>query len=224
MRTAAVETRNPTIVTLEMSGIALAGAATLFWVAWALMPGVGVTDPREIFDLVASRRTSVMVSVVVQLLSAVFYVPALLGLGSVGARMHSAVRWGVGLLIVGAMGSAADAVLHLLAYAMTAPGVDRAAVTSVMAFMQGPGLILLAPLILSFFVGGALLSTGSAREGVVSAWNPRLHLIAVAIAIAGGGLASAGLIPARAVGLATLAAVSVAQAWLGLSLARRSTR
>jgi hypothetical protein len=44
----------------------------------------------------------------------------------------------VALLLLGAMGSAADAVLHLLAYAMTAPGLDRGPLLEVMAFMQGP--------------------------------------------------------------------------------------
>jgi hypothetical protein len=74
------------------------------------------------------------------------------------------------------MGSAADAVLHLLAYAMTAPGLDT------MAFMQGPGLLLLAPLILCFFVGGAWLSVALARAGIVPRWNPLLHGAAVGVA------------------------------------------
>jgi hypothetical protein len=204
-----------------MSGVALVGAAALFWISWVLMPGVGVTDPHQIFELVASRRSSVVASVVVQLVSAVLYVPALLGLVSyraVGRRRG--VKWGVGLLLVGAMGSAADAVLHLLAYAMTSPDVDRAAVTSVMAFMQGPGLMLLAPLILSFFVGGGLLSFTLAAEGSISPWSPRLHLIGVAVALAGGGLASAGLMSGRVAGLAALAAIAAAQGCVGFSLRR----
>jgi hypothetical protein len=196
-----------------MSGMALIGAAVLFWAAWLLMPGVGVTDAREIFGLVGSRRGAVLASVVLQLVSAVLYVPALLGLSTTRTALRRpAVKWGATLLIVGAMGSAADAMLHLLAYAMTAPEVDRAAVTPVMAFMQGPGLMLLAPLLLSFFVGGALLSFALAAEGVVSRWSPRLQMIGLAAAIAGGGLASAGWLPARFVGLATLAAFSAAQA------------
>jgi hypothetical protein len=44
-----------------------------------------------------------------------------------------------------------------------------------MAFMQGPGLLLLAPLIASFFLGGAWLSRAFARAGVVSRWNARLY-------------------------------------------------
>ena len=204
-----------------MSGIALVVAATLFWTAWLLMPGVGVTDAGEIFALVGSQRSLVLMSVVLQLVSAVLYVPALLGLAATRtAQRRRAVTWGANLLIVGAMGSAADAVLHLLAYAMTAPDVDRAAVTPVMTFMQGPGLMLLAPLLLSFFVGGALLSFALAGEGVASRWSPRLQVIGVAAAIAGGGLASAGWLSGRVVGLATLAAFSAAQAVVGASLSR----
>jgi hypothetical protein len=204
-----------------VSGMALVSAAVLFWAAWLLMPGVGVTDPNQIFELVASQRSSVAASVVFQLASAVLYAPALLNLSATRtAKRRRAVKWGAGLLIVGAMGSAADAVLHLLAYAMTAPDVDRAAVTPVMAFMQGPGLILLAPLLLSFFVGGALLSFALAGEGVASRWSPRLQVIGVAAAIAGGGLVSAGWLSGRVVGLAALAAFSAAQALIGASLER----
>lgn len=207
-----------------MSGVLLMLAAVLFWLAWLLMPGVGVTDPAQIFELVSSHRWLVAISVVVQLISAVLYVPALLGIVQ-DAELGRArlVRWGAGLLLVGAMGSAADAVLHLLAYAMTMPGFDRSSLTPVMAFMQGPGLGLLAPLLLSFFVGGGVLSLALARMGVVSRWNACLHPIAVAVAVI-GGLASTPLMSPRLVGLATLAMVSMAQAWIGIAIWTRRAR
>lgn len=204
---------------MRSAGMALVSAAVLFWVAWLLMPGVGVTDAERIFVLVASQRPLVAASVGVQLLSAVLYVPALLGLvanpelGSVPA-----VRKGAGLLLVGAMSSAADAVLHLLAYAMTAPGLERGPLISVMGFMQGPGLLLLAPLILCFFLGGAWLSVALARVRAITRWNARLHGIALITAVAGGALASKGWMPPRAVGLLTLGIVSAAQAWAGVAL------
>ncbi len=201
-----------------MSGVALIAAAALFWLAWLLMPGVGVTDPRQILELVGAARLSVAASVVTQLVSAVLYVIALVGVISHSRLGRSrGVRSGATLLIVGAMGSAADAVLHLLAYAMTAPGVDRAAAIPVMAFMQGPGLVMLAPLLLSFFVGGAVLAF--ARTGLLSRWNGPLHLSSVVLAIVGGSLASAGWMSPRLVGLVVLATISVAQAWTGMSFA-----
>jgi hypothetical protein len=195
----------------------LTAAAALFWAAWVLMPGVGVTDPAQIFQLVSARRSLVAISVVVQLVSAVLYVPALLAALQDGSRIRG-VRAGAGLLLVGAMGSAADAVLHLLAYAMTMPGLEPVTLTRVMAFMQGPGLVLLAPMILSFFAGGAALSIAFARAGIVSRWNPALHLAALAVAVAGGALASAGLMSARAVGLAVLALFSAPQCLVGVAL------
>lgn len=204
---------------MRLTGSSLIAAAALFWFAWLLMPGVGVTDAEQIFALVASQRSLVAASVVMQLLSAALYVPALLGVVSDAEPGDvRAVRWGAGLLLVGAMGSAADAVLHLLAYAMTAPGLDQATLARVMAFMQGPGLLLLAPLIVCFFLGGAWLSFAFGKAGVVSQWNVRLHGIAVAIAVVGGALASKGWAPSRAVGLAALGVVSGAQVWVGVRL------
>lgn len=202
-----------------MSGWLLVASAGLFWLAWALMPGVGVTNPSEIFALVASQRTMVALSVIVQLVSAVLYVPALLGvLAHTRLGSSRGIRWGAALFLVGAMGSAADAVLHLLAYAMTAPNLDRATLVPVMAFMQGPGLVLLAPLMLSFFLGGAILAAALARIGRVSRWNAGLHCVALGVAVAGGTLASAGLADARLIGLSVLAIVSGAQIWSGLAL------
>ena len=66
---------------------------------------------------------------------------------------------------------------------MTAPGLDRASLVPVMAFMQGLGLAIVAPFIVSFFVGGAILSRALAAAGVVSPWNPRLHWVALGVGI-----------------------------------------
>jgi hypothetical protein len=185
------------------------------------MPGVGVTDAAQIFDRVGARRPLVLLSVVAQLVSAVLYVPALLGIvadAQLGAR--ASVRRSAGTLLVGAMGSAADAVIHLLAYAMTAPGLEPTSLLAVMAYMQGPGLRLVLPLIAAFFVGGAWLSAALARAGLVPRANPLLHAAALAIAILGGTLAATGAVAPRAVGLTVLAMISAAQAWIGLALSR----
>lgn len=209
---------------MRKAGLSLVAAASLFWISWLLMPGVGVTDAREIFSLVASQRRLVAVSVVSQLMSAVLYVPAMLGVVTdITLGSLKSVRWWAGILLIGAMGSAADAVLHLLAYAMTEPGLEIEALVSVMEFMQGPGLLLLAPLIVCFFLGGGGLSMALANARVVSPWNFRLHLIAIAVAVGGGLLAGQGLIPSRAVGLTTLGIVSAAQAWIGVCLTKKDS-
>ena len=198
------------------TGLLLIAAATLFWLSWWLMPGVGVTDAAEIFNLVGSRRPYVMLSVITQLLSAALYVPALLAISDTSDR--NGVRWGAGLLLLGAMGAAIDAIFHLLAYAMTAPGLERASLLQVMAIMQGPGLRLVAPFILSFFVGGVVLSIALAKKGTVPKSSAYTYLVVLGIALAGGAAAFAGIVSQRVVGLSVLAAVSLAQAILGVEL------
>src|SRR5262245_51190446 len=98
-------------------GAWLIAAALLFWLAWALMPGVGITDAHQILRLVGEHAARVRVSVVAQLLSAACYAPALVAVAGVARlRRGRAVAAGAALLLGGAMGSAADAVFHLLAY------------------------------------------------------------------------------------------------------------
>jgi len=185
------------------------------------MPGVGVTDAAQIFELVARKRWSVMLSVITQLLSAALYIPALLGI-SWGMRQTSnaGVRWGTGLLLLGAMGSAIDAVFHLVAYAMTMPGLEPSSLLKVMAFMQGPGLRLVAPFILGFFVGGVFLSIALVKSGAVSKASAYMYPIALGIAVLGGAAASGGILPSRVVGLSVLGAVSISQALVGFELSR----
>src|SRR5262249_54207669 len=152
-------------------------------------------DARQIFELVASQRSLVACSVGAQLLSAVLYVPAALGVVAHGEmRRVPGARWAAGLLLVGAMGSAVDAVLHLLAYAMTEPGLQTGSLVRVMAFMQGPGLLLISPLIACFFIGSGWLPFALARAGMVARPSARLPLGAVAVAVVLGAIASSGLL------------------------------
>jgi hypothetical protein len=184
-------------------------ASLLFWAAWLLMPGVGITDTATIFALVGQYRPQVMLSVCVQLLSAAVYVPGVLALlRSPLASTSRSLRWGCALLLMGAMGSAADAIFHLVAYEMTAPGVNTGAMVPVMQMLQGPDLKLLGPMILAFFAGHAVLAWSSRplhRLGKAS-WR---SLVAVPLVIGLGNLAQrAGLISGRALGLTVLALVS----------------
>ncbi len=208
-------------MTQRLSGVSLAVAASLFWLAWALMPGVGITDSARIFDLVGQHSARVWVSVIAQLISAAAYAPALVGIVATRRlRRQWTVRAGAILLLIGAMGSAADAVFHLLAVVMVGPDIDRATVLPVMEQMQGSGLRMIAPMILSFFVGTGVLALGFARAGVVSRANPWLFVLALALAVVGGTLAAGNAAAARAVGLGVLGLVSLTQAWLGLALWR----
>ena len=206
----------------RLAGASLIVAAALFWLSWLLMPGVGITDAGQILDLVGQHTGRVRASVAAQLLSAACYSPALVGIVATRRlRRERAIRAGAILLAIGAMGSAADAVFHLLAVEMVGPGIDRSAVLPVMVRMQGAGLLFIAPLILAFFLGSGVLALGFARAGVVPRANPFLWVLAVALAVIGGSLAAGHAGAAHAVGLGVLGLVSASQAWLGVALWRR---
>ncbi len=201
------------------SGFWLVAAASLLWFSWWLMPGVGITDAQKILDGVAQQRALVSASVILQLLSAACYAPALIGLvarpsaGSDRQMCMAAI-----FLLIGAMGSAADAIFHLLAYAMTAPGLDPSSFVGLMQIMQGQGLRFILPLSAAFLVGSVWLSVVLARRHLVSLWNPALHGLALGVAIAGGLLSSDVGVADRTVGLAVVALVVGSQVWAGAAL------
>jgi hypothetical protein len=206
-------------------GFCLVVAAILFWLSWALMPGVGITDARQILDLVSQQRPSVRLSAILQLVSAAAYVPALLGIATIGAATkHRAIGVGALLLLLGTLGSVADAMLHLLAYEMTAPGADRAAMIPVMDRMQGPDLLLIAPLIAAFFVGSVVIAIGFSRAHRVSSGHLFLYAIAVLAVIVAGVTRGSGNVGPRVTGLVVLGTVSLSQTWLGLALVRQTVR
>src|SRR5262249_24973677 len=150
-------------------------------------------------------------------LSACLYVPAAIGFVThpvLGTKLRSAMI----LLVIGAIGSGTDAILHLVAYAMTQPGVDTQAMMPVMAFLQGPTLLLLAPILLAFFIGGGWLSRALAKAGVVSKRNAQMHWAALVLAVVFGPLVARGLFPGRDLGLTVLGLISFAQAWCGYAL------
>jgi hypothetical protein len=205
----------------RIAGVSLIAAASLFMVHWTLIPSPGITDAQIILDLVARQRGAVAVSVVVQLVSAILYVLGLASLISHSSqRLQTAVWWPASVLLLGLLGDVADAIIHLLAYAMTAPNLDQGPLVVVMRFMQGPALLLVAPLIAAFLIGGAWLSSVMAREGVVSKWNPRLYAVALGIGVLAALLARVGGASPRALGLITLGCVSAAQIWVGVVLLR----
>ena len=198
---------------LRTAGASLVVAEAFFWASWALMPGVGVTETAAIFALVGQHRASVFVSVVLQLVSAAAFAPALLGAAT--EQRSRGVHAGAALLLVGAMGSAADAIFHLVAYEMTAPGVNQIAVTPVMRRLQGPDLALLLPFVLAFFVGHALLVSAFRKQGPSAHAGARLLLLAPLVILLGAPAARAGLVAGRVVGLAFLATVSGSLALVG---------
>lgn len=201
------------------TGAALILASAGFWLCWALMPGVGITDTAQIFARVALHRASVLASVTLQLASAAAYAPAAAGLlGSAWARASAAVRVGAVLLLAGAMGSAADAVFHLVAYEMTAPGIATDAMVPVMVRLQGPDLVFILPLVAAFFAGHAVLAWALRGKGRFARTGFAAIVAAPAIAALGAVATRAGLVPGRIAGLATLAALAGSLALVGVEI------
>lgn len=200
----------------------LLAATILFWLSWVLLPAVGITDASLILDLVADNRPEVLVSTILQLASAACYAPALLGIvHHPGAENVRAVFVGAALLLVGAMGSAADAVFHLLAFHMTAPGTDHAALLPVMEAMQGPGLVVITPMIAAFFVGTFVLAVGWSYAGIARTRPTRCVALAITVAALASAAGSGPLAPGRLIGLAILTLPCAFQLRIALGLLHR---
>lgn len=198
-------------------GFSLISAAILFWVGWLLMPGVGITDTAEIFEHVGANREAVRRSAFLHMLCAFSFALAAPSIAMLfPMRVRRMARFAASALAAGACGIAIDALLHVVAYEMTSPGVDRAAMVPVMVQLQTTNLAFVMIFFLAFFVGAGALAGAASRAGLVSRWNPRLHGIAFAIAIVGGiALGPRGGL--RIVGLTFLALVSISVAWVGVA-------
>jgi hypothetical protein len=203
----------------RLAGVSLALAAATFWLSWWLMPGVGVVDAGVILDLVSARRPWVVASVIAQLVSAALFAPGLLGVAALArARSSRLLEWAAVILLVGAMGSAADAIFHIAAYEMTDPSAPRAAMLPVMERLQTAGLRFLIPLVLAYFAGSIALATGMARVGVVPRLYPALAWIGLALLPVSARFAQ-GVDTQRLLALAGLGLLSASTCWAGIALA-----
>ncbi len=199
-----------------LSAAALAAAAVLIWIAWWLMPDAATNDATAILDAVARHRAAVHASALVQLAGAALLVPGLLGevLARPGAR-----RAGTTLMLLGAVGMAADAVYHQLAYEMTAPGLARAALLPVMVKMQTEELRPLTPLLLGFVVGAIVLGWQRRRDDGAWRWSTLALVAPLATSPLGLALVRAASLPRRVVVLAILAEICVGLAGLAVKTA-----
>jgi hypothetical protein len=204
----------------RLGGWSLIVASVLFWLSWLpwlLMPEPGTVDASLILAAIARQRGGVLLSAILQALCAIAVVPG--APAAVGVRSRMA-RAGAALLLVGALGNAADAVYHQLAHEMTAPDVDRAAMPPVMTRMQTQQIWLLAPVLVAFFPGALALAAGLGNAGLAPRRLWLVHLAALAVGLAGMATAlTTGLSP-RAFSLTALAWVSFGLTWSGQALRR----
>jgi hypothetical protein len=88
-----------------------ASGAIMFWISWALMPGVGIMDAARILELVGTQPDRLLLSSILQLGSAALFALAVLGLARRFPRSRNAwAAVGSSLLAVGACGDTADAI------------------------------------------------------------------------------------------------------------------
>lgn len=195
-----------------LAGWALAAGSICLWLAWVLMPDAATNDAAHILAVVASQRAAVHRSTILQLAGAALLVPGLVAQGAPERR----TRAGAIALLWGAMGMAADAVYHQLAYQMTAPGIASDAVLPVMTRMQADELRPLVPLLLMFLAGAVLLGLQRLRRRLAPAWIAGLLMAPAATIPLGVAAVTVLGAPRRAVVLATLGAICAGLAALGL--------
>jgi hypothetical protein len=204
----------------RVAGACLVGAAISFWLAWWLMPLPGTTDTAFILEQVGATRARVFASVAVQVVSGALLVPGLLGLTAATPLRGSTAAFAAASLVgIGATGLAADAIYHLLAFEMTAPGVIREAMVPVMDRFQSADLVFVAPQLLALLAGVGWLCALAPRVGLA----PRARLwivLALAAALLGAVAVRAAGLPRRVVAMTVLAGFSLALAELGASLWR----
>jgi hypothetical protein len=175
-------------------------AAITFIISWYLMPDPGTTDTMHILKIVKEERVSVLSSIIVQIISSVLYISALLVLMQPGLTKKRISIAGTILLGIGALGLCADAFFHLLAYYMTDTSVNiQQDVVTVMNFMQTEALAFLVPLLLPLFIGSLVLSFNLAKLEIISkksAWYiSTAFLIGIISAIAANTGLYNGAIP-----------------------------
>jgi len=208
-----------------LTGSLLLLAAITFWISWFLMPDPGTTDTNHILAIVKQARTSVLCSVIIQIVSSILYVSALFLLTRF--LLQKKIRLaGFILFGIGAMGLCADAFFHLLAYFMTDDSVNiQQDVVRVMSFMQTTGVVFLIPLLLPLFVGSLVLAIGLKKQRIISKTPTITFITAFAIGIIGTIIAKKVFeYNGPVLSLVTLGIFSASQILIGLEIIKTSQK
>ncbi|AAS71744.1 hypothetical protein GS518_16025 [Leptospira interrogans] len=205
------------------TGILLIFAAITFWISWFLMPDPGTTDARHILEIVKVSRNFVWYSAITQIVSSVCYIIALFSLADLITSQKKTTLSGFVLFGIGVLGMCSDAFFHLLAYYMTDDSVFiQENVIIIMNFMQTKGVIILVPLLLSFFIGSLILSIGLKLQNVISKIPMVVFLIAIFAGIPGAVIINKIFLYKRSiVSLIILGTFAIGQAWIGLEIILR---
>jgi len=151
-----------------LTGMLLILAAFTFLLSWWLMPDPGTTDTSHILQIVKQSRTAVVASVIIQILSSILYILAMLMIVKIISPERTTMA-GITLLAIGAMGLCSDAFFHLLAWFMTDNSVTiQKDVIQVMTFMQTDALLFLVPILLPLLFGSLVLAMGLNKQKIIS--------------------------------------------------------
>ena len=210
----------------NLTGRLLILAAITFWISWFLMPDPGTTGTGHILATVKQSRMSVMSSVIIQIISSVFYVSALFLLAQLSTPQRKATLIGLTLVAIDILGLCSDAFFHLLAYFMTGNSINiQEDVVRVMTFMQTEGVAFLIPLLLPFFVGSIVLAIGLRRQAIISK-GPEFTLIAAILIGLAGAIISNKIFRYKGplLSLSVLGIFATGQALIGYELINASKK
>lgn len=209
-----------------LTGRLLILAAMTFWLSWFLMPDPGTTDTLHILKIVRQAREKVLYSVIIQILSSILYLLALVQLAAANFPLKKITLAGVALFGIGSMGFCADAFFHLLAYFMTADAVNISNdVVSVMNYMQTKGVIILIPLLLPFFLGSILVAIGLRKQAIITKMPAYILATAIVFGVIGAIISNTVfLYKGPPLSLSVLGIFAAGQAVTGFELIKSSQR
>ena len=203
----------------RITGFLLIISAITFWLAWFLMPDAGTANTTHILNMVKESRAKVLASVIVQIISCLFYIIVIVRLSQAIFSYKKSTITGITLLGIGAMGMCTNAFFHLLAYFMTDDTVTiQADIVRVMEFMQTTGVAFLIPLLLPFFIGSIILSIDLQKQKVISKTAMALFIAALFTGISVAIVSNASQIRVPGMTLLILGIFATGQAIIGTEL------
>lgn len=206
----------------KFNGILFVFAAITFWLAWFLMPDAGTNDARHILEMVRATRNSVWWSVLVQIVSAVAFVPAVVGFQTnLPAANSKLAKTGASLILIGAMGMCADAIFHLAAYYMTADGIEIQTVFEPTRLLQTDGIRFLVPLLIPFLIGGWIYASALRRASIISRTSEWIFAFAFFFVITGILAINLAGISRHIIILSFLGLIALGYASIGFEIIKR---
>src|SRR5512142_2085701 len=171
-----------------LSALCLIGAPLFFAGAELLAPPQDATNPNAMLASLAQFHSRQMISTVLGIIASILFVPLVFGLiHMLSERGVVLGHIGGGLMLLGNMLNTVLGGLNLALWAMSAPGVDRQAMSApLMQMGQSPvmGLLLLGHYF--FALGIILLGVALWRAKAAPGWAGICIVLAVVVDVLGG--------------------------------------